>query len=77
MSISFTKLGKFSFIIFFLNRFPISRSVSSPSSTPYDVNVGTLEVVPEAAYAILVLLDFFFLLVVLLDLFLLPYVLNH
>ena len=33
MSISFTKLGKFTFIIF-SNRFPISCSFSSPSDTP-------------------------------------------
>ena len=33
MSISFTKLGKFSFIVF-SSRFPISCSCSSPSGTP-------------------------------------------
>ena len=53
MSISFTKLGKFSFTIF-SDRFPISYSFSSPSGTPYHANVGPLEVVPEAAFTILI-----------------------
>ena len=44
---------------------------------PYDANVGPLEVVPEAAYTILFVLDSFFLRVVLIGCFLLPYVPNH
>ena len=39
MSISFSKLGKFSFIIF-SNRFPISCSFSSPSGTPMVLMLG-------------------------------------
>ena len=42
----------------------------------YDVNVGLLEVVPEAAYTILIFL-FFFLPIVLIGCVLLPYVPNH
>ena len=59
MSISFTKLGKFSFIIF-SNIFSISCSFSSLSGTPDDVSVGVLEVVPEAPYTILVSFGFLF-----------------
>ena len=56
MSISFTKSGKFSFIIF-SDRFPISCSFFFWHS--YEANVGTLKVVPEAVYTILIVLDSF------------------
>ena len=52
MSISFAKLGKFSFIIS-SKKFSISCSFSSLSVNPV---VGMFEVVPEAAYAILLVL---------------------
>ena len=75
MSISFTKLGKFSFIIV-SDRFPISYSLLLLA--PHDTNVGPLEVVPEAPYSIYhFLLDSFCLLVVLIGCFLLPCVPNH
>ena len=55
--ISFIKLGKFSFIIF-SNKFSISCSFSSLWH-PYDSNVGTIKVVPEVPYPILIFLDSF------------------
>ena len=58
MSISFTKLGKFSFFSF-SNRLPISCFLFS-FWHPYDANVGPLEVVPESTDTILVFLDSFF-----------------
>ena len=61
-SISFTKLGKFYFIIF-SNGFRIFCSFFSSSWHPYDTNVGPLEVFPKAVYTILVFWGFFFLLV--------------
>ena len=51
LSISFTKLGKFSSIIF-SNRFPISYFLFSFWHN-FGANVGPLELVPEAAYTIL------------------------
>ena len=61
MSISLTKLGKFSFIIVSI-RFPIFLLFLF-SWHSYDTNVGILEVVPEAPYTILGLGgSFFFLL---------------
>ena len=59
MSNSLTKLGKFSFIIF-SNRFPNFLLFLFSFWHPYDANVGHLEVVPEAAYTILLFLDSFF-----------------
>ena len=53
MCIPFIKSGNFSFIIF-STKFSISYSFSSLSGSPYDANVGMLEVVPEAAYTIFI-----------------------
>ena len=75
MSISFTKLGKF-FVVIFSNRFPVFCSHFF-FWYPHDVNVGMLEVVPEALYTILIFFGFFFLLVVLIGCFLIPHVPNH
>ena len=43
MSISFTQLGTFSFLLFFSNRFPISCSLSSPFGTPLMLNLEHLK----------------------------------
>ena len=56
MSVSFSKLGKFSFIIF-SDQFSISSSFFSPSGTP---NVGMFEVVLEALSLSYFFLDTFF-----------------
>ena len=58
MSISFTKLGKFSFYCFFKQ---VSNFLVFLFSFwhLYDVNVGPLEVAPKAAYTVLIFLDFF------------------
>ena len=74
VSTSFTKLGKFSFIIF-SNRFPISCSFSSPSSTPMRRMLESLKL----SQKLLILSSFFgfFFLPVVLCGFLLPYVPNH
>ena len=64
-----------SFLSLFLDRLPISCSFFSPSGTPMMQKVGMIEVVPEAAYTILIffLLGFLFLFV-LVGCFLLLYV---
>ena len=67
MPISFTKVGKFSFIIF-SNKFSISCFLFSFQHC-YDFNVGTFEVVPEATYPILVFLNSFFFLLFWLNFF--------
>ena len=56
MSTSFIRLVKFS-IIFFSYTFSISCSLFLWH--PHDVNVGTLELVPEAPYTILIFLILF------------------
>ena len=64
MSISFTKLGSF-LLLFFSNRFLIFSNflLFLFFWHPYGANIGTVEVVPQAAYIMLILLDpFFFLL---------------
>ena len=77
MSISFTKLGKFSFFLFFSNRFPISCSSSSPSSTPMRGMLDLLKLSQRLLTLLGFFFGFFFLLVVLIDYFLIPYVPNH
>ena len=57
MSTSFTKLGKFSFIIF-SNRFPISCSFSSPSGTPVMQMLESLKL----SWRLLTLCSFFWVL---------------
>ena len=59
MSISFTKLGKFSVIIFFQTVSNFLLFLFS-YQYPHDASVGKLEVVPEAPYTILLFLDTFF-----------------
>ena len=73
MSISSAKLRKFSVIIL-SNRFSISCSLFS-FQYPHDAYAGTLEVVPEAPYNILIFLDSS-LFAVLTGRFLLPYLPN-
>ena len=70
MSISFLKLGKFSFIIFFklISNFLLFLFFWHP----YDVNVGVLEVVPHVADTILGFFGLFFLLGVLIGCFCFP-----
>ena len=75
MSLSFTRLGKFSSIIF-SNKFSISCSSSSPSGTPYDSDVGALKVVPEVPQP-LIFFEFLFLHSVPVGWLFLPYVPNH
>ena len=70
MSISFTKLGSF-LSLFFQTEFQF-LTLSLLLLVPLDLNVGTFEVVPEAAYPILVFFGFFFLLAVLVECFFLP-----
>ena len=78
ISTSFTKLGKFSFIIF-PNRFPISCSFFSPSGTSMMQMLECLKLSQRLltlSLLLLLLFGFFFLLV-LIGCFLLPYVPNH
>ena len=75
MSIFFTKLGKFSFIIF-SNRSPISCSFSFPSGTPMIWMLYHLTL-PQTLLILSLIIGFFFLLVVLCGCFLLRYLANH
>ena len=75
ISISFTKLGKFSFIIF-SNRFPTSYSFYSLSGTPMMQMMECLKLV-QRMLTLSSFFGFFFVLVVLIGCFLLPYVANH
>ena len=74
-SISLTKLGEFSFIIF-SDGFPISCSYSSPSGTPMRPMLDLLKL-SHRLFILSSFFKFFFLLVVLHGCFLLPYVPNH
>ena len=74
MSISFTKLGKFSFIVF-SHRFPISCSFSSPGTQwCEDWNVWSC---PRGSLHYPQFFGFFFLLAVLIGCLSLPHVPNH
>ena len=75
MSVSFTKLGEFTFIIF-SNRFPISCSFSSSSGTPW-CECWNAWSCPRGCLHYSCFFGFFFLCIVLIDCFLLPYVPYH
>ena len=75
-SISFARLGKFSFIVF-SNKFFNFLLFLFSFWYPYDSDVGTFKVVPEVSKPLLIFFDFLFLHSVPVEYLFLPFVLNH